>query len=126
MNNTANNEESNRVLNHESNRVLNHAVLGADSSMNEVEIYLDGKPLKAREGEPVMAALVAAGVKVFRHTAKGSPRRMFCGIGRCTDCVMKVDGVPGVRTCVTRVHAGMRVERQDGVGSWTPEGADER
>lgn len=114
------------AYNEESNRVMNHAVLGADSSMKEVEIFLDGKPLKAREGEPVMAALVAAGVKVFRHTAKGSPRRMFCGIGRCTDCVMKVDGVPGVRTCVTRVQAGMRVERQDGIGSWSPEGADER
>ncbi len=134
MNSAALNEESNRVLGHESNRVLDHesnrvrshAVLGADSSVNEVEIFLDGKPLKAREGEPVMAALVAAGVKVFRHTAKGSPRRMFCGIGRCTDCVMKVDGVPGVRTCVTRVHAGMRVERQDGIGSWSPEGADDR
>jgi predicted molibdopterin-dependent oxidoreductase YjgC len=116
---------SSAAFTQESNRVLDHAVLGADPSMNEVEIFLDGKPLKAREGEPVMAALVAAGVKVFRHTAKGSPRRMFCGIGRCTDCVMKVDGVPGVRTCVTRVHAGMRVERQDGIGSWTPEVTDE-
>lgn len=117
---------NNAALHDESNRVLSHAVLGADTSMKEVEIFLDGQPLKAKEGEPVMAALVAAGVKVFRHTAKGSPRRMFCGIGRCTDCVMKVDGVPGVRTCVTRVHAGMRVERQEGIGSWTPEGADER
>ncbi|MDX9957409.1 MAG: (2Fe-2S)-binding protein [Spirochaetia bacterium] len=126
MNNAALHEEPDRMLGHESNRVLSHAVLGADSSTNEVEIFLDGKPLKAREGEPVMAALVAAGVKVFRHTAKGSPRRMFCGIGRCTDCVMKVDGVPGVRTCVTRVQAGMRVERQEGIGSWSPEGADER
>ena len=117
----------NTIVNQEeSNRVLNHAVLGPDTVTNEVEIFLDGKAMKAREGEPVMAALVAAGVKVFRHTAKGSPRRMFCGIGRCTDCVMKVDGVPGVRTCVTRVHAGMRVERQEGVGSWTPEAADER
>jgi hypothetical protein len=125
VNNAAIHDESGQMPGHESNRVRSHAVLGADSSMNEVEIFLDGKPLKAREGEPVMAALVAAGVKVFRHTAKGSPRRMFCGIGRCTDCVMKVDGVPGVRTCVTRVQAGMRVERQDGIGSWSPEGADE-
>ena len=126
MNSTAVREESRPAPDQESNRVLSHAVLGTDSSVNEVEIFLDGQPLKAREGEPVMAALVAAGVKVFRHTAKGSPRRMFCGIGRCTDCVMKVDGIPGVRTCVTRVHAGMRVERQDGIGSWSPEGADER
>jgi predicted molibdopterin-dependent oxidoreductase YjgC len=105
-------------------RVLEHAVLGHDGSSEDVEIFLDGVPMRAKEGEPVMAALVAAGVHVFRHTKKGSPRRMFCGIGRCTDCVMKVDGVPGVRTCVTRVRAGMRIERQDGLGNWSAEGDD--
>jgi predicted molibdopterin-dependent oxidoreductase YjgC len=47
---------------------------------------------------------------------------MFCGIGRCTDCVMTVDGVPGVRTCVTEVREGMRVERQRGVGNWSVAG----
>jgi hypothetical protein len=31
---------------------------------------------------------------------------------------MTVDGVPGVRTCVTEVRQGMKVERQQGVGSW--------
>ncbi|MBU0926230.1 MAG: (2Fe-2S)-binding protein [Spirochaetes bacterium] len=107
-----------------SNRVADHAVLGAAPEAADVEIFLDGQPITAKEGEPVMSALVAAGVTVFRHTAKGSPRRMFCGIGRCTDCVMKVDGVPGVRTCVTRVAPGMRVERQDGKGNWS-EGAED-
>jgi len=106
------------------NRVADHVVLGPAPEAKEVRIYLDGEPVVAREGEPVMSALVAAGVTVFRHTAKGSPRRMFCGIGRCTDCVMKVDGVPGVRTCVTRVREGMRVERQDGKGSWSEEATD--
>jgi aerobic-type carbon monoxide dehydrogenase small subunit (CoxS/CutS family) len=57
-------------------------------------------------------------VGVLRYTKKGSPRQMFCGIGRCTDCVMTVDGIPGVRTCVTEVREGMRVERQRGSGSW--------
>lgn len=99
-------------------RVADHAVLGAEEAASTVTIYLDGTPIQAKAGEPIMAALVAAGVGVFRHTAKGSPRRMFCGIGRCTDCVMVVDGVPGVRTCVTRVREGMRVERQEGKGAW--------
>jgi len=107
-------------------RVQEHAVLGHDDTATDVEIFLDGVPMLAKEGETVMSALVASGVKVFRHTKKGSPRRMFCGIGRCTDCVMKVDGVPGVRTCVTRVRAGMRIERQDGLGSWSAEGDDGR
>jgi len=106
-----------------SNRITEHAILGAETLNGFVEIFFEGKALKAKEGEPVMAALIAAGITVFRHTVKGAPRRMFCGIGRCTDCIMIVDGVPGVRTCVTRVHAGMTVERQEGMGSWKVEQA---
>ncbi len=100
-------------------RIAKHAVLGDMLAQKEVTIFFEGKALAALEGEPIMAALVAAGVTVFRYTKKGSPRRMFCGIGRCTDCVMTVDGVPGVRTCVTEVRDGMKVERQHGVGSWS-------
>lgn len=103
---------------HGGGRIERHAVLGDIAPCAEVTISFEGKPLRARAGEPIMAALAAAGVSVFRYTKKGSPRRMFCGIGRCTDCVMTVDGVPGVRTCVTEVREGMKVERQHGTGAW--------
>jgi len=105
----------------ESSRIEHHAILGELEATEEVTIFFEGKALKARPGEPIMSALIAAGVNVFRYTKKGSPRRMFCGIGRCTDCVMMVNGVPGVRTCVTEVAEGMTVERQHGVGSWKTE-----
>ena len=99
-------------------RITEHAILGEEIQNETVEIIFEGRTLKAKKDEPVMAALVAAGVTVFRHTVKGAPRRMFCGIGRCTDCIMIVDGIPGVRTCITRVRSGMTVERQKGTGSW--------
>ena len=106
-------------------RIEKHPILGDLPSTEEVTIYFEGKALKARAGEPIMSALVAAGVGVFRYTKKGLPRRMFCGIGRCTDCIMNVDGVPGVRTCVTEVREGMKVERQIGNGSWQITEAEE-
>ena len=36
-------------------------------------------------------------------------------MGRCSDCMMIVDGQPNVRTCVTLVKDGMRVEVQHGL-----------
>lgn len=76
----------------------------------------DGKTLQGYEGEPVAMALKAAGVMVHRYTAKKhQPRGIFCAIGRCTDCVMVVDGVPNVRTCMTPLAEGMKVETQYGV-----------
>ena len=75
--------------------------------------------MEAYEGEPIAAALLAGGIRVFRHThKKGEPRGVFCGIGRCTDCMMTVDGVPNVRTCVTPAREGMVIETQRGLGRW--------
>ena len=36
-------------------------------------------------------------------------------MGRCTDCMMIVDGEPNVRTCITPVRDGMRVQVQHGL-----------
>ena len=67
------------------------------------------------EDEPIAAALRAAGVMPHRHTVKrGEPRGIFCAIGRCTDCVMVVDGKPNVRTCMTPLKEGMQVQTQYG------------
>ncbi len=109
-------------------RIVHHPVLGELPPAKTVTIWLDGEPIAAREGEPIAAALIAAGRRVLRHTLKrGEPRGVFCAIGRCTDCVMTVDGVPNVRTCVTPVRDGMRVQTQAGLGTWEPEAlADER
>jgi predicted molibdopterin-dependent oxidoreductase YjgC len=99
-------------------RVAAHPVLGNDTAP-DITIFFDGKEIPAKSGEPIAAALLAAGVKVFRETARrGRPRGIYCGIGRCTDCVMIVDGEPNVRTCVTAVKPGMKVQTQKGLGKW--------
>jgi len=85
----------------------------------KVYIEVDGNRMKAIEGEPILAALLANGIRVSRFTKKrNEPRGLFCAIGHCTDCVMTVDGVPNVRTCVAPVEEGMRVETQRGLGRW--------
>ncbi len=94
-----------------SGRVARHPVLNSFSGGREVVIYVDGAPLAAREGEPVAAALYAAGIRMTRHARKsGEPRGPFCMIGRCTECCMTIDGMSNVRTCVTPVREGMRIE----------------
>jgi aerobic-type carbon monoxide dehydrogenase small subunit (CoxS/CutS family) len=84
-----------------------------------ITIEVDGKPVCTFQGEPIAAALAAAGYKVFHRTEKrDDPRGIFCAIGRCTDCMMVVDGKPNVRTCVTPAVDGMKVQTQVGLGSW--------
>lgn len=103
-------------------RVQDHPILGKKSQGKTVTIVVDGEPVTAIEGETVAAALMAAGKRTFRHTKKkGEPRGYFCGLGRCTDCIMTVNGAPQVRTCITVVEEGMRVETQEGLGRWSEE-----
>ena len=96
-------------------RIEKHPILGEPNKGRLVNFEFDGKTFEGYEGEPIAAALRAAGVLVHRHTKKGSPRGIFCAIGRCTDCVMVVDGKSNVRTCVTPLVEGMKVQTQYGV-----------
>ena len=100
-------------------RVWDHPILGKAKLGRQITITVDGRSIPAFEGEPIAAALLAAGYRVSHRTAKKSePRGIYCAIGRCTDCVMIVNGRPNVRTCVTPAADGMRVETQFGLGAW--------
>lgn len=78
-----------------------------------IEIELDGEKVGCFEGETIAAALIASGRRTLRHSQKhDAPRGIFCGMGICFECLMTVDGVPNVRSCVTYVKPGMKVETQ--------------
>lgn len=78
-----------------------------------IQFEMDGVPVQAYEGETILAALVAAGHRVLRHTARrGTPRGFFCGMGVCFDCTVTVDDIPDVQACVTPVEQGMKVQTQ--------------
>ena len=97
-------------------RIKEHPILGVQEKGNRIRFTFDGKEVEGYEGEPIAVALKAAGLMVHRYTKKEhKPRGIFCAIGRCTDCVMVVDGIPNVRTCITPLKSGMDVRTQYGV-----------
>jgi len=82
-----------------------------------LRFWFEGRPLYGHEGETIAAALVAAGVKTFRHTdRRHRPRGFFCAVGKCSSCLMVVDGQPNTMVCMEPLRAGVRVERQVGRG----------
>lgn len=93
-------------------RIYEHPILEFDRG-KEITIYLDGKPMKAFESETVAAALYADGLREFSRSIKyRRPRGFYCAIGRCSSCMMEIDGVPNVRTCVAMCKEGMQIKRQ--------------
>ena len=97
-------------------RISEHPILDGYEKGREVSFTYDGKALKGYEGEPIAAALKANGVLIHRYTKKRhEPRGIFCAIGRCTDCVMNVDGKPNIRTCITPLKENMVIRTQYGI-----------
>ena len=100
----------------DSKRIKKHPVLGDLETKETCTIYVDSQPIEARKGEPILAAMIAAGFDVTRRTEEfNSPRGLFCGIGYCSDCFVTVDGVRNVRSCITPVEEGMEIETQESI-----------
>ena len=79
------------------------------------QFSFEGKPVAAREGQSVAAALLAAGERCLRIDEAGNAKGAVCGIGFCWECRCSIDGVPDTRACVTEARSGMVVRRQRGV-----------
>ena len=72
-----------------------------------VDVTWNGTPLSLPEGSNLAAALLAAGVGVFRQTpVSGVPRAPFCMMGACFDCLIEIDGVVR-QACMLDVTAGL-------------------
>ena len=78
-------------------------------------LYFEGNPLPVRAGDTVAATLLKAGVKIFSRSVKyHRPRGPYCFAAACSNCLMRIDGVPSVMSCRKAARDQMQVERQNG------------
>lgn len=80
-----------------------------------VTITVDGAAIRARAGDSVAAALLAAGRAQCRTTpVSGAPRAPYCMMGVCFECLVTIDGIGNRQACLVRVRQDMTVETQVG------------
>lgn len=85
------------------------------------QIFVNGRPIPAYEGETVAGALLAADIRLFRRTLEtGEGRGQFCGMGVCYDCLIDCDDHFSVRACMTPALPDMEVRVPDLVDSDAP------
>jgi predicted molibdopterin-dependent oxidoreductase YjgC len=82
---------------------------------NPVHIRFEDQNINAESGDSVAAALLAAGVIVFRETEEHEARGPYCMIGNCFECLVEIDAVPSLRACQEIVREGMQVRTQRGL-----------
>lgn len=82
-----------------------------------VTITLDGEPILAERGEPVAAALVAAGKLMIARSPKfHRPRGPACMRAACDGCLARVDETPNIMTCMVAAEEGTAVVSQNRLG----------
>jgi sarcosine oxidase subunit alpha len=97
-------------------RIYEHPILTFKRG-KKLEFSLDGRSMEGFDNETVAAALHANGIKVLSTSPRyRRPRGFFCGIGKCSSCLMEVDSFPNDRTCTLPLKPGMRVRTQHGRG----------
>lgn len=81
-----------------------------------VDVSFNGASLSLPGGMNLAAALLAAGVDVFRHTpVSGAPRAPFCMMGACFECLVEIDGVVR-QACMIEVTEGLQIMRPHEAG----------
>jgi NADPH-dependent 2,4-dienoyl-CoA reductase/sulfur reductase-like enzyme len=73
-------------------------------------LQFEDTDVTAWPGESLAAALLSNGIVGLRTTAGGEMRGLYCGMGICGECRVKVDGVVQ-RACMTRAAPRQHVSR---------------
>jgi sarcosine oxidase subunit alpha len=83
------------------------------------EFQFDDRTITAQRGDSVALALLGANVRVVSRSVKfRRPRGPYCFTGDCGTCLVRIDGRPNRRACLTAASPGMRVESQNVIGEF--------
>lgn len=91
-----------------------------------VELIIDVQPVTAYEGETIAGVLLLQGKKVCYRTRGGRPRMMFCNMGTCFECRVRVRQSCGSRwvlACITPVRSQMEIDTDVNLSLWIAGGA---
>ena len=97
-------------------RIKQHPILDFQvQQKKQLFFYFNGKKVFGYEGDTVAVALYDLGIKQLGESLfKHRPRGFYCAIGNCSSCMMKINGIENVKSCITPLESDMQVEFNPG------------
>ena len=83
---------------------------GIKRQSEPIVFTFDNTSVEAYPGETIASALIAAGIWDFRKGRDGSSRGLFCGMGVCGECRVRI-GAKSRRACLEPVLHRLSVRR---------------
>ena len=80
----------------------------------DVPITIDGAPVRAKEGDLLITAVLLHRTSLRRFEFGPGERAGFCWMGACQDCCVALADGRRVRACTTGVEPGMAVLVEQG------------
>jgi D-hydroxyproline dehydrogenase subunit gamma len=91
----------------------------AETTRPTVTILVDGQPVRALQGDTLLAAMLCAGGRLRTSEFGDGARAGFCLMGVCQDCwVWTADG-ERLRACSMPVSEGVTVSTREPEASWS-------
>ena len=79
-----------------------------------VRFLFRGRSRTASPGESLLRTLGREGLPLLQRSIRyHRPRAPFCGVGFCTQCLVRVNGTPNIRACRYVPRPGDRVETEN-------------
>ena len=75
-------------------------------------LRFEGREIPVAASDTIASAMIAAGELGNRQDEVGGLRGVWCGMGVCHECTVRVDGGGGTLACVTPARAGQVIETQ--------------
>jgi sarcosine oxidase subunit alpha len=86
----------------------------AEADRTSPVLTFDDRAIQAEPTDTVSAALLREGVLATSRSPKyRRARGPYCLNGDCGTCLVRIDGRPNMRACMSAVHDGMQVEPQN-------------
>ncbi|MBR9908760.1 MAG: (2Fe-2S)-binding protein [Gammaproteobacteria bacterium] len=75
----------------------------------EVQLYIDGEPAVALQGDTLLVALLQHSNRLRTSEFGDAERAGFCLMGACQDCWVRTEEGARMRACSTTVAENMRI-----------------
>jgi NADPH-dependent 2,4-dienoyl-CoA reductase/sulfur reductase-like enzyme len=88
-------------------------VKGVESYGPSCTFEFNEKKLEGVIGDSIASALINSGEYGLRNTEGSEKRGLFCGMGVCNECIVKVNGEEGLLACMTPLKPNMEITNQE-------------
>ncbi len=99
-------------------RIKKHPILDFHHG-HQCTFSFNGQLMQGYSNDTIAAALHANGITKFSESLRFQRARgFFCGIGKCSSCLMTVNDIPNVRTCIVPLQENVNVRTQETFANW--------